>query len=236
MNPPDADAPPGLEKELGYCFNSADQLTGALLHSSYVNEQPQSDLVSNERLEFLGDAVLNLAVSHLLMQENPTLTEGELSRIRAHLVNETHLAGIARRIDLGRHLLLGRGEELTDGRNKNSILADAVEAIIAAIYLDGGFDAAFAFVHRQFRKRLLATHRDRLTTAFKSRLQEYVQSVYRQIPRYRVVAESGPDHDKTFRIKVEAAGVSAEGIGKSKKLAEQDAARAGLELLAPSDS
>ncbi|PID40644.1 MAG: ribonuclease III [Proteobacteria bacterium] len=236
MNPPNTDGTVNLEAKLEYRFNSADQLTCALLHSSYVNEQPESDMASNERLEFLGDAVLNLAVSHLLMQENPKLAEGELSRIRAHLVNETHLAGIARKIDLGRHLLLGKGEELTDGRNKNSILADAVEAIIAAIYIDGGFDAAFAFVHRQYRGQLQAAQTDRLMIDFKSRLQEHVQSVYRHVPRYRVVDESGPDHDKTFKVKVEVAGISAEGIGKNKKMAEQNAARCTLALLKPADA
>ncbi len=235
MSTRDTDKTINLETALGYRFTNTDQLDGALLHSSYVNEHPQLNLASNERLEFLGDAVLNLAVSHLLMQENPKLKEGALSRIRAYLVNETHLAGIARRLGLGQYLWLGKGEELTEGRDKNSILADAVEAVIAAIYLDGGFDAAFAFVNNQFQDRLQATHRDRLTTDYKSRLQEHAQSAYRQVPRYQVVGESGPDHDKTFRIKVEVADVSAEGTGKSKKTAEQDAARAGLALLAPSD-
>ncbi|MFO7715879.1 ribonuclease III [Desulfosarcina sp.] len=220
-----------LQTALGYHFKTPEQLTSALCHTSYVNEQPQSSLVSNERLEFLGDAVLNLAISQLLMRRYPDLAEGELSRNRAQLVNEVQLAAIAREVGLGPHLLLGKGEVLTDGRNKNSILADAVEAIIAAIYLDGGFDAAFRFVEIQFRERLRSASGNRLETDYKSRLQECVQSTHHEVPRYQVVDESGPDHDKTFRVRMTVAGITAEGDGKSKKLAEQEAARAGLELL-----
>ena len=220
-----------LEVALGYRFNSTERLTAALRHSSFVNEQSQTNITSNERLEFLGDAVLNLAVSHILMKRYPDLAEGELSRNRAQLVNETRLAAIAREIGLGPHLLLGKGEALTDGREKNSILADATEAVIAAIYLDGGFDAAFTFVENQFRERMSPTNRDRYETDYKSKLQECVQSVYHQVPRYQVVDESGPDHDKTFRVRMTVSGIAAEGDGKSKKMAEQEAARAGLELL-----
>ena len=159
------------------------------------------------------------------------MTEGELSRNRALLVNETRLAAIAREIGIGPHLLLGKGEALTEGREKNSILADAVEALIAAIYLDGGFDAAFDFVEKRFRERLRSTNRSRYATDYKSRLQERVQSIYREVPRYQVVGSSGPDHDKTFRVRMTVAGISAEGDGKSKKMAEQEAARLGLEQL-----
>jgi ribonuclease III len=220
-----------LEAALGYRFNDPALLTGALCHSSYVNEQSRQNLESNERLEFLGDAVLNLAVSHLLMQRYPELAEGELSRNRAHLVNETQLAAIARELSLGPHLLLGKGEALTGGRKKNSILADAVEAVIAAVYLDGGFDAAFAFVENRFSRPLGQVNRSRYETDYKSKLQEHAQSVYREVPRYRVVDTSGPDHSKTFRVQVRVAEISAEGDGKSKKMAEQEAARAGLDLL-----
>jgi len=220
-----------LERALGYRFNSAEQLTAALRHSSFVNEQPQTGITSNERLEFLGDAVLNLAISHLLMKRYPDLTEGELSRNRAQLVNETELAAIAREIGLGPHLLLGKGEALTDGREKNSILADATEAVIAAIYLDGGFDAASGFVENQFRERLHSDNRTRYETDYKSMLQERIQSIHHEVPRYEVVDEIGPDHDKTFRIQMTVAGITAEGDGKSKKMAEQEAARAGLDLL-----
>ena len=220
-----------LIMRLGHAFTNPDQLTCALCHSSYVNEQSQTDMTSNERLEFLGDAVLNLAISHLLMHQFPDLAEGELSRSRAHLVNETRLAAIAREIGIGPYLLLGKGEELTDGREKNSILADTVEAIIAAIYLDSGFEAAFAFVERQFEDRIKKANRSRFASDYKSRLQERVQSRYHQVPRYQVIESRGPDHDKIFRVRMTVAGISAEGDGKSKKLAEQDAARVGLELL-----
>lgn len=220
-----------LEDALGYRFNRAEQLTAALRHSSFVNEQLQTNITSNERLEFLGDAVLNLAISHLLMLRYPTLSEGELSRNRAQLVNETELAAIAREIGLGPHLLLGKGETMTDGREKNSILADATEAVIAAIYMDGGFDAAFGFVKNQFRERLHIANRTRYEADYKSMLQERVQSTYHDVPRYEVVNETGPDHNKTFRVRMTVAGITADGDGKSKKMAEQEAARAGLELL-----
>jgi ribonuclease III len=225
-----------LEANLKYHFSDPEGLTRALCHSSYVNEQPQADLVSNERLEFLGDAVLNLAISHLLMTRYPSMSEGDLSRNRAFLVNETRLAAIAREINLGPHLLLGKGEAQTDGRQKSSILADAVEAIIAAIYLDGGFDAAFRFIQQHFSRRLSSAARRRYETDYKSQLQEQVQSIYHQVPSYRVVDASGPDHDKTFRVRMTVAGIRAEGSGKSKKLAEQDAARAGLALLDQNDA
>lgn len=220
-----------LERALGYRFKCAEQLTAALRHSSFVNEQPQTGITSNERLEFLGDAVLNLVISHLLMERYPDLSEGELSRNRAQLVNEAELAAIAREIGLGPHLLLGKGEALTDGREKNSILADATEAVIAAIYVDGGFDAAFGFVENQFRERLRSVNRTRYDTDFKSMLQERVQSIHHDVPRYEVIDEIGPDHDKTFRVQMTVAGITTEGDGKSKKMAEQEAARAGLDLL-----
>mgnify|MGYP001817302406 CR=1 FL=1 len=234
MNSGDKATTAQLERALAYHFKNPDQLTAALRHSSYVNEQTQEHLPSNERLEFLGDAVLNLAISHLLMHHHPDLAEGELSRNRAQLVNETQLAAIAREITLGPHLLLGKGEELTDGREKNSILADAVEAVIAAIYIDGGFEAAFCFVDKHFSDRLHSVNRKRYATDYKSRLQERVQATYHEVPRYQVVGTSGPDHSKTFKVKMSVAGIAAEGEGKSKKFAEQEAARAGLELLDPS--
>jgi ribonuclease III len=224
-----------LERALGYRFKSAEQLTAALRHSSFVNEQPHVRITSNERLEFLGDAVLNLAVSHLLMRQYPDLTEGELSRNRAQLVNEFELAALAREIGLGPHLLLGKGESLTDGREKNSILADAAEAVIAAIYIDGGFEAAFGFVENKFRARLSKVNRSRHEADYKSMLQERVQSTYHEVPRYEIIDEMGPDHDKTFTVQMTVAGITAHGDGKSKKAAEQEAAKAGLDHLDRSD-
>lgn len=232
---PDRYSSKALEQALGYHFKDTEQLTAALRHSSYVNELPGAVLDNNERLEFLGDAVLNLTISHLLMERYPDLAEGDLSRNRAHLVNENKLATIAREIGIGSFLLLGKGEALTDGREKNSILADTTEAVIAAIYLDGGFDAAFAFVEKHFNERLCCVTRARFETDYKSKLQERVQSAYHEVPLYRVVDEIGPDHDKTFRVRVTIAKIIAEGEGKSKKLAQQAAAKAVLELLDSSE-
>ncbi len=231
---PDKTATACLETALGYDFKQPNRLTRALRHSSYTNEQVNVHLASNERLEFLGDAVLSLVISHLLMEHDPNLTEGELSRNRAQLVNEAQLADIARHIGIGPHLLLGKGEALTHGREKNSILADALEAIIAAIYLDGGFDAAFHFVTNQFAESLHTLDRASDAIDYKSKLQEKVQMAYRQVPHYQVVDTSGPDHDKTFRVRMSVAGIITEGDGKSKKMAEQEAARAGLERLSRS--
>lgn len=223
-----------LERALGYRFKLPHRLIQALRHSSYTNEHVDVDLASNERLEFLGDAVLSLVISHMLMKHRPNLSEGELSRNRAQLVNEAQLADIARQIGIGPHLLLGKGEALTQGREKNSILADAMEAIIAAIYLDGGFDAAFGFVANQFAEQLHSLDRAGDAIDYKSKLQEKVQITHHQVPRYQVIDTSGPDHDKTFRVRMSVAGIVSEGDGKSKKMAEQEAARAGLERLSRS--
>lgn len=222
-----------LEERLTYRFTNEEILREALHHSSYVNEQSQPGLRDNERLEFLGDAVLSLVVSHLLMEWDPGLNEGDLSRTRARLVNETQLASMARSIDLGSHLLLGRGELQTNGRDKNSILADAFEALLAAIYLDGGFGAVFQFIQHQFTPLLTdPPHvQRRANRDFKSRLQEFVQGGHHKVPRYDVIHESGPDHDKNFQVRMVVCGIETIGEGKSKKSAEQDAARKGLEIL-----
>jgi ribonuclease III len=220
-----------LEEKLQYRFQSTEFLHEALRHSSFVNEQPLSDLRDNERLEFLGDAVLNLSIGHLLMVKDQELAEGDLSRIRAGLVNESQLADLARSLGLGHHLLLGKGEMQTNGRDKNSILADAFEALMAAIYLDGGFDSVFKIVEKQFAPLLVGISAPCAGLDYKSQLQELVQVSHHQIPRYKVVEQSGPDHDKTFRVVVQVCGIQAEGEGKSKKLAEQNAARRGLEML-----
>ncbi|MDL2328899.1 ribonuclease III [Desulfosarcina sp. OttesenSCG-928-A07] len=219
-----------LETALGYGFKKKDHLVRALCHRSFIHEHPELGLSSNERLEFLGDAVLDLVISHLLMQRFPELSEGALSRHRAELVNETRLADISRELGIGPHLLLGKGEDLTHGREKNSILADTLEAVTGAIYQDSGFDAAFHFIESHFQKQLdRITHHPKMD--YKSQLQEQAQSLYHEAPHYQLVAEAGPDHDKCFRVRVTISGISAEGTGKSKKMAEQDAARAGLALL-----
>lgn len=220
-----------LEHRLGYEFADRRLLDEALNHSSYVNEQLHASLASNERLEFLGDAVVNLVVGHMLMEKYPDLNEGELSRIRAHLVNEVHLAVLAAAIGLGEFIRLGRGERITHGREKPSILADAYEALVAAVYLDGGFSAAFELMQRHFAGATASVQNLPADSDYKSRLQEMVQMEHLAPPVYSVVAENGPDHDKTFRIRVNAGQWTAEGVGKSKKSAEQEAARRALERI-----
>lgn len=217
-----------LEKKLGYRFKDKSILAEACRHSSFVNEQTAPGLRDNERLEFLGDAVLSLTVSHLLMRRHPDIPEGNLSRMRANLVNETRLAAIARSIGMGDYLQLGKGEIQTQGRRKKSILADALEAVTAAIYLDGGFDAAFRFIQSHFSDLIRDIRKPTLDPDFKSQLQEFVQIAHKGMPAYRVVSEKGPDHDKTFVVEIRVCDVVEMGEGKSKKTAEQEAARKAL--------
>lgn len=221
-----------LENELGYQFKNIGLLREALQHSSYVNEQRDPSLQDNERLEFLGDAVLDLVITHILMEHFPKTREGDLSRMRATIVNESQLSSVAQRLNLGQHLLLGRGEALSNGQEKKSILADALEAVIAAVYLDGGLQAGFEVIERQFSE-IIAQVGDRLAAEdFKSRLQELVQVQFRTIPDYEVKAESGPDHDKTFEVRLSIGNsLTTYGTGKSKKAAEQAAAEVALEKL-----
>lgn len=227
------ETPPQLsiEKKLGYQFQSKVLLEEALRHSSFVNEQPQSDLRDNERFEFLGDAVLNLVIGHILMERYSHLNEGDLSRIRANLVNETQLALMARSIDLGACLQLGKGEMQTKGKEKNSILAGAFEALMAAVYLDGGFKVAFKTIENNFVPFLDKMPSGIDNSDYKSRLQERVQEKHGDIPSYQIVHEDGPDHDKTFWVSVKVFDIETEGTGKSKKTAEQEAARKALEIL-----
>jgi ribonuclease III len=220
-----------LSRTLGYTFKNINRLQEALRHSSFVNEQAETNLRDNERLEFLGDAVLNLVVGDLLLRRFPDRKEGPLSRMRADLVNESQLAAVARTIDLGAHILLGKGETQTDGRKKNSILSDTMEAVIAAIYLDGGFGAAFDFIENHFSEPIKQTRIQVSRPDHKSRIQELAQSSGQVIPEYRVVGESGPDHDKVFHIRLTINNISVEGSGKSKKLAEQEAAKKALEII-----
>lgn len=216
---------------LRYEFKNKGLLEEALRHSSFVNEMHGAKPRDNERLEFLGDAVLNLAVGDLLMRKYPRLKEGELSRMRANLVNESSLAEIARSIHLGESILLGKGELNTRGREKSSILADALEAVMAAVYLDGGFDVVHGLIETHFSPLLESAHIQSGRLDFKSQLQERAQMSGKLVPLYRVVGESGPDHDKTFTVQVSIANLTAEGEGKSKKLAEQHAARNALEIM-----
>lgn len=221
-----------LSMKLGYTFEKQELLTEAFQHSSYVNELPDSDMRDNERLEFLGDAVLDLAISHTLMELFEDSKEGDLSKYRATVVNERGLCQVARELGLGEYLMLGRGEEMTGGREKPSILADTMEALLGALYLDAGFDKTKEIVRRLFLRPLRKIDSGRVPNDFKSRLQEYTQGVNKTRPEYVLIDESGPAHDKTFRVALYVDGeVMAEGVGKSKKEAEQKAAKEALACL-----
>ena len=219
------------ETALGYTFQRPELLQEALSHSSFVNEQSDRARRDNERFEFLGDAVLNLVVGDLLMQHDPELREGDLTRIRSAMVNEQQLAFLSRNMDLGQHILLGKGESRTGGRNKSSILADCLEAVIASIYLDGGFSVAFDFIERHFSSLIPPLVVKINAQDYKSELQEFVQSRHQPGPVYTLYEQTGPDHDKTFRIQLETCSIRTRGVGKSKKSAEQDAARIALQIL-----
>ncbi|MBT8374951.1 MAG: ribonuclease III [Deltaproteobacteria bacterium] len=220
-----------IEEKLQYCFNNKELLDEALRHSSFVNEQSDADMKDNECLEFLGDAVLNLVTGHTLMKRYPELKEGDLSRMRANLVNDSQLAAIARRLNLGEYMQLGKGEIHTKGREKSSILANALEAVIAAVYLDGGFGAAFNTIEDNFSTLLNSINAPSANHDYKSKLQEIVQTSKKMVPCYIVINETGPDHDKTFTVQLTVKELKTEGIGKSIKLAEQDAAEKALKMI-----
>ena len=221
-----------LETAIGYHFGNITLLQNALAHSSYANERWHDSLKSNERLEFLGDSILGMIVAEYLYEKYPNRPEGELSRMRADMVCETSLAKIAEKIGLGKHLLLGNGEEQGGGRNRPSILADAVESVIAASFLDGGMEAAKAFVYKFVLCNVPETKLK--NTDYKTMLQERVQKKKNQVLAYEMVDQSGPDHDKQFVVAVSLNGqVVGKGIGSSKKRAEQDAARVAMETLFP---
>ncbi len=215
-----------LCKKLGYTFEDPQRLEQALRHASYVNERPEEGLQDNERLEFLGDTVLDLAISHLLMERYPEAPEGELSRYRAMIVDETGLSSVARDLELGRYLLLGKGESQSAGREKPSILADGMEALLGALYLDAGFERTLEVVRRLFGPLVERVGSSGMISDYKSRLQEHTQKVHRCLPRYILVEESGPAHDRRFKVELWLNGMPvAEGFGKSKKEAEQTAAK-----------
>ena len=220
-----------LETAIGYRFKNITLLQNALTHSSYANERWHNSLLSNERLEFLGDSILGMTVAEYLFQSFPDRPEGELTRMRADMVCEKALAQVAARIELGQHLLLGNGEEQGGGRGRDSILADAVESVIAACFLDGGMDAAKQFINRFV---LVEVPVKKLHNAdYKTALQELVQQKKNQVLSYVLTGESGPDHDKRFEVEVRLNGSPiGTGSGSSKKRAEQDAARCALEKMA----
>ena len=229
-----------LEERVGYHFQNPEFLKRALTHRSWAYEQGQRKKVSNqeimnqhyERLEFLGDAVVDLVVSHLLMEKFPQAPEGDLSRIRARLVNVNQLAKLAKSLGLDRYLFLGKGEEATGGRKKFSILADVYEALCAGVYLDGGYQAVFEMIKSHFQPILEKIDLSIIEQDYTTRLQELVQAEKKKAPRYRLISATGPDHNKTFYVQVliDREPV-AQGRGKSKKQAEQNAAKKALEIL-----
>ena len=215
-----------LSRKLGYAFRQKELLSRALRHASYVNEQGDSSMEDNERLEFLGDAVLDLAVSHLLMERFKESEEGELSKFRATVVDEDGLYQIALRLGLGAYLLLGKGEEQSRGREKPSILANTTEALVGALYLDAGFDATLQIISRLFSPLLERVGTQEMVHDYKSMIQEYTQHAHKTLPDYKLLEESGPAHDKTFKVMLTLNGETlATGKGKSKKEAEQEAAK-----------
>ncbi|MFZ5440905.1 MAG: ribonuclease III [Myxococcota bacterium] len=221
-----------LEGRVQQKFADGRQALIALTHKSYCNEHKDEPLEDNERLEFLGDAVVDLAIGHRLMERFPKANEGELSKLRALIVNEEGLTRIARAMSLGELLLLGRGEELTGGRDKPSVLADALEAVIGALYLGNGMQGVLAFIDVFFGSALDGVADGKQGRDNKSLLQEAAQSRLKSSPRYRVVSESGPEHEKIFEVEVSIAGeLFARSTGRSKKEAEQAAAEKTLQIL-----
>ena len=223
-----------LETAIGYQFKDITLLQNALAHSSYANERWHNGLLSNERLEFLGDSILGMVVAEYLYRNFPDRPEGDLTRMRADMVCETTLAHVAEQVKLGDHLLLGHGEEQNGGRTRASIMADAVESVIAASFLDGGMEAARGLIGRFILcdvpvKKL---HNE----DFKTMLQELVQRKKNQHIEYTLVEESGPDHDKKFTVQVSInEKIVGKGIGSSKKRAEQDAAHQAIGSLFPGE-
>lgn len=220
-----------LQETIGYEFREERLLRQALTHSSFANEKHMKKLSDNERLEFLGDAVLEISSSEFLYENYPRLTEGDLTKLRASIVCEPTLALCTKEIELGKYLYLGKGENQTGGRNRDSILSDALEAVIGAIYLDGGFEPA-----RQFVRRFIMTDIEHKKLFYDSKtiLQEFVQGHYEEPLHYVLIAEEGPDHDKKFRVEARIGErVVGEGCGHTKKAAEQQAAYQALLMLQP---
>ena len=220
-----------LEERLGYSFRNRALLETALTHSSYANENRASGIVCNERLEFLGDSVLGVTLADFLYRHFPDMPEGRMTRLRAELVCEQSLHRVALELHLGDYLRLGKGEEHNGGRKRASILSDAVEAVIAAMYLDAGMETAAGFIHRCLLDDVRAIETPTFTD-YKTSLQELVQRHSGQVLSYELVGEEGPDHAKTFRVQVCLNGDPiGRGIGRTKKEAEQAAAANALEAL-----
>lgn len=227
-----------LEARLGYRFRDRGLLEHALTHKSKAHEDPSGGVIDNESLEFLGDAVLGLVVADALFRTYPEFSEGQKSKIKAMAVSTASLAELAEQLGLGEHMILGRGEEKTGGRHKQALLADTCEALIAAIYLDGGLEPVRQFIIRELGPALDAAGQPNyFGRDHKSRLQEALQALGRPLPLYRIAGEIGPDHRKMFHVEVVVGNETlAQGAGRTKKDAEQDAAKAALTALAERDA
>jgi len=221
-----------LQECIGYQFSEHELLDEALTHKSFSNEHPEVSKVCNERLEFLGDAVLDLIISQRTFLDYPDLPEGELTRVRAELVQERNLAELARRINLGSCLRMGKGERRSGGEDKSSLLANAVEAVLGAIFLDGGYQAVQKVIEALFCQEIRLAANNQFDVDHKTRLQEFCQRIHHQTPDYVLVDEQGPDHQRHYTVEVQLKGKSiSTGTGRSKKLAEQDAAKGALTAL-----
>lgn len=219
-----------FECRIGYHFNRVNLLVEALTHSSYANEHKHTRVKDNERLEFLGDAILDLVVSEYLFKKYMELPEGDLSKLRASIVCEASLARVSKTIGLGEFLLLGKGEEMTGGRERTSLLADAFEAVIGAIYLDGNFNSAKEFINKILISFIETLSESKMVIDYKTHLQELIQKESNTPLYYVVISEEGPDHDKHFSVEVQHEGiVLGKGNGRSKKEAEQNAAYIALQ-------
>lgn len=219
-----------LEATLHISFRNSALLQQALVHRSYLNENPDFNLPSNERMEYLGDSILSAVVAEKLYKDYPDLSEGDMTKLRSALVRRETLARIANHLKLDGYLYLGHGEETSGGRAKQSILADALEAVIGAVFLDQGFDTCRDLILRLYDAEVEKAVDDSLTSDFKSQLQEVVQSKYHEIPAYRVISAEGPNHVKEFIVEVVVGGrVIGKGSGSSKREAEKEAAKAALD-------
>lgn len=221
-----------LQNIVGYAFKEIERLRQAVTHSSFANEHRNMEIKDNERLEFLGDAILDLIISEYLFNKYPNMPEGDLSKIRASIVCEASLAKTAKNINLGEYILLGKGEEMTGGRTRASILADAFEAVTGAIFVDGEFEDVREFLTRTLIKEVDDIAIEDLYTDYKTLLQENIQRESALPIRYEVVEEKGPDHDKNFYVAVlHGENCLGKGVGKSKKEAEQNAAKIAIKNL-----
>lgn len=228
------DCETSLQERIGYRFTDPLLLREAVTHKSFSNECQSETLAHNERLEFLGDAVLDLAISHLVFRDFLRLPEGELTRIRAEVVNERRLAAVGRELDLGACLLLGRGEDRSGGRDKESLLADALEALLGAVFCDGGYQSACQVIEHLFRSVVAGAVARKAGLDHKTRLQEVLQARHGLPPAYVLTATEGPDHQRQYSVEVRFGGETiGRGRGRTKKAAEQEAAREALARLTP---